>query len=104
MKESDLSYNTFKRSCISVTMMQINAAMERLYAKKKLEEPVAVKLDPARIPAWFDNVQNGTTWKVVAEAPDAFFWIMHNSELLPYKAYLPLKKAGLLKLDKKGGP
>jgi hypothetical protein len=49
-------------------------------------------------------VQEGNKWEIATGAPGALFWIMHNSELLPYKAYLPLKKTGLLKLDKKGRP
>ena len=104
MKKTDLSYNTFKQSCISVTIMQINTALERLYAEKKLKKPIPLKVEPAKIPDWFDHMLEGNKWKIATGAPGALFWIMHNSELLPYKAYLPLKKAGLLKLDKKGQP
>jgi hypothetical protein len=32
----------------------------------------------------------------------AFFWAMNNKEILPYKAYLPLKKADVLQTNDKG--
>jgi len=104
LKKSDLSYNTFNRSCISLTLKQIDVAMKHLYAEKKIDKQILIKESPGEIPIWFNEVLNKNRWKSITTAPGAFFWILHNSEVLPYKAYLPLQKAGLLKLNKKGKP
>jgi hypothetical protein len=104
MKDSDISYHTFNRSCISVTLWQIEAAMARLYAEEGLGPRKTIVAEPGEIPKWFDYSREGRTWKTIIHAPGTLFWIMGNSELLPYKAWVPLKDAELLELDEKGKP
>jgi len=102
LKKTNLSYNTFNRSCISFTLNQINVGMKHLFEEKKIKQEILVKATPGEIPDWFNEVLNKNRWKAIATAPSAFFWILNHSEVLPYKAYVPLEKAGLLKRNSKG--
>lgn len=104
MKDADISYHTFDRSCISVSLAQIDVAMERLHQEKNLGPRKRVKAGTEEIPKWFDDLRNKDTWNVIKGAPRAFFWIQRNKDLLPYKAYLPLEEADLLYMDEKGKP
>jgi hypothetical protein len=103
MQEADTSYHALERSCISTSLFQIESAMERLYNEKNLGPRKKVDFIPSgNIPAWFSDVVSDPDSKHRLGALRAFFWTEANKEVLPYKAYLPLKRAGLLQTDKKG--
>ena len=103
MKDADVSYHALKRSCISVSLLQIELALERLYNENELGiRKEIVWAPPGNIPAWFDKIVSDEESAGFFSGTRAFFWAMSNKEILPYKAYLPLKKADLLQTDKRG--
>ena len=103
-KEIDPGYHALQRSCINLTLEQIDLAMERVYEKHNLEPRTRIHLTQETIPRWFDDVVEGNGWGTLYRAPHALFWLMGHKEVLPYKSYRPLEKAGVLQLDKKGKP
>jgi hypothetical protein len=77
--------------------------MERLYNEKNLGPRKKVDFLPAgEIPAWFSDVVSDPDSKHRLGGLRALFWVMAHKQILPPKAYRPLEKAGLLKMDRKG--
>ena len=95
-------YHALERSCINMALEQIDQTMKRIYKRDHLGSWTDIHVAPTTIPSWFDDVVEGKDWKAFFEAPYALTWLINHKEVLPYKAYLPLKKAGLLQLNKKG--
>lgn len=95
-------YHALESSCINLTLEQIDLAMEHMHEKHNLGPRTEIAVAPTSIPKWFDDVADGNLWGTIFRAPHALFWLMRHKEVLPYKAYLPLKEAGLLRLDEKG--
>jgi len=102
LKEADLSYHALERSCITVSLAQIEAAMERVYAERHLGERQKIKCAPGKAPKWFDHAAQGKAG--IRHSFGALFWARHNKQIMPGTAYLPLKEAGLLQTDKEGKP
>lgn len=103
MGNADLSYHALERSCISVGMLQIELAMERLYRENNLGEREKIDWVPeGKIPDWFSDIVRGDGKGTYKNAPYAAFWALTHKEILPYKAHLPLKRADMLKKDDKG--
>lgn len=103
MQDADLTYHAIERSCISIGMLQIELAMERLYNEHDLGERKKIDWRPkGKIPDWFNDVVRGDGKGTYTQAPYAAFWALTHQEILPYKAYLPLKRADMLRKDEKG--
>ncbi|MDF7826128.1 hypothetical protein P4B35_19005 [Pontiellaceae bacterium B12227] len=102
MKKADISYHMFSRSCISVTHAQIELAMDRLYDDEDLGPRKQIDFNKGTIPKWFDDVRDGNVWGIIKGAPGAWIWISRHSDLMPYRSYVPLEDAGLLKMDPRG--
>jgi len=100
LKDTDLSYHALERSCITIALVQIEMAMQRIYADRKLGERPEIKYTLGEIPEWFNNVAKGNV--KFRHSLEALFWARHHKQILPYKAYLPLEEAGMLQTDKKG--
>lgn len=104
IEELDPGYHAVQRSCINASLKQIDLAMEYLYQDQALGPWPGINVSPEKIPSWFDDVVEGNGWGTFYHAPYALLWIMGHKEIMPYKAYIPLMKAGLLELNKKGRP
>jgi hypothetical protein len=104
IEEVNPGYQILQQSCINAALKQINLAMKYLYQEQNLGPWVGIDVSPKKIPQWFDDVNEGNTWGSIYNAPYALFWFLGHKEIMPYKAYIPLKNAGLLELDKHGKP
>ncbi len=104
LEGADYSYHAIERSCINLALLQIELAMERLYKEKDLgERDQQINWRPeGEIPDWFHEIVERDGEKVYLHALHAFFWALSHKEILPYKAYIPLKEAGMLQTDSKG--
>lgn len=102
VEDDDLSYHSIERSCISVALFNIELAMQRLYEKYDLGERKSIACAPDKLPKWFDDLMEGRTWAATVDAAPALYWLMKNSSVLPYEAYLPLKEADMIQTDSKG--
>lgn len=104
IEELDPGYHAIQRSCINASLKQIELAMDYLHQEQKLTDWSGINVSPEKIPRWFDDVTEGKGWATFYDAPYAFFWFLSHKQIMPYKAFIPLKKASLLKLDEKGRP
>lgn len=104
IEEAHPGYHAIQRSCINASLKQIELAMDYLYQEQRLTDWSGINVSPEKIPKWFDDVNEGKGWATFYDAPYAFFWFMGHKQIMPYKAYVPLKNAGLLQLNKKGRP
>jgi hypothetical protein len=103
MQDADLSYNSIERSCITVALFQIELAMAWLYKEEDLGSRREIAYaPPGDLPVWFNDLVTGEKTGGFFAAPRAIFWALNHKEIFPYKAYLPLEKAGMLQTDKKG--
>ena len=100
LKTTDLSYHALERSCISLTLVQIEMAMQRIYSERNLGKRKKIKYSPGETPEWFNDVARGDV--KFRHSLEALFWARQHKQILPNKAYLPLKEADLLQTDKKG--
>jgi hypothetical protein len=97
-------YQIIQRSCINASLKQIDLAMEFLYQDQHLGPWPGINVSPEKIPAWFNDVNEGNGWATFYNAPYAIFWYMGHKEIMPYKAYVPLKNVGLLEMKKRNKP
>jgi len=101
LKNADISYQALNRSCISMALAQIELTMRRIDQGNTGTKRTAISYSPGKPPVWFERIALGEK-RSIGQAFHALFWAGEHEQIFPYKAYLPLKEAGLLQTDKKG--
>lgn len=100
--DADISYQLFERSCISMSMTEVDLAMERIHAMHNLGPRKRVNTCPDSFPPLFDSIIKGDRLSMIAGLPEGLAWYWKHQTILPSKSHELLEKAGLLQQDEKG--
>lgn len=100
--DADISYQLFERSCITMSMTEVDLAMERIHANHNLGPRKRVNICPDSFPQFFDCVIKGDRRGMIAGIPEGLAWYWKNKTIVPGKSHQLLEEAGLLLQDKKG--
>jgi hypothetical protein len=94
-----ISYQLLERSCVTMALEIVALTAHRLTAHLPAEQQVRVCVTPENIPSWVDDLANAGMAGIFVRMPHVMWWLMHNANVLPTRAYHILDDAGLLARD-----
>jgi hypothetical protein len=97
-----ISYQLCERSCVTMALELVALTAQRLTAHLPPDEQIRVRVTPEHIPSWIDDLAHAGRAGIFLRVPHMMWWLMHNANVLPTRAYKILEEAGLLEMDDSG--
>jgi hypothetical protein len=99
MTGGKISYQLLERSCVTMALEIVAVAAHRLTARLPADRQVRVRVTPENIPPWVDDMAHAGMAGIFVRMPHVMWWLMHNANVFPTRAYRILDDAGLLAHD-----
>jgi hypothetical protein len=97
-----INYQLCERSCITMALELVAMTARRLTSHLPPGEQIRVRVTPENVPGWIDDLAHAGRAGIFLRVPHMLWWLMHNANVLPTRAYRILEEAGLLHRDNGG--
>jgi hypothetical protein len=97
--DGKIKYHVLERSCISMALLSIDWANQRIHRRAGLPEPKRVRVAPESLPSLISDLVCGERTPMLLRVPAAMQWIMLNQTVVVEKAAQMLDEVGLLKRE-----
>jgi hypothetical protein len=91
-----ISYQLLERSCVTMALEVVAMTAHRLTADLPADDQIRVRVTPENIPSWVEDLSSAGMAGIFLRMPHVVWWLMHNANVLPTRAWRILDDAGLL--------
>jgi len=95
----EVSYQLLERSCVTMALEIIAITAQRLTAHLPEDNRIRVNVTPDNIPSWIDDLAGAGMAGIFLRMPHVMWWLAHNTNVLPTRAWRILDEAGLVERD-----